>query len=122
MADLLQDLQEIIESRKNDKESGSYTAYLFDAGLDKILKKIGEESSEIIIGAKEHQAMSLQNEDVKVAEAKDELVGEIGDLLYHLSIMMNERGISFEEVDALLRGRMQKQGNLKDMKKVDKNT
>ena len=122
MADLLKDLQQIIESRKEDKEGGSYTAYLFETGLDKILKKIGEESSEIIIGAKEHQAVSLQNNEAKITEAKDELIGEIGDLLYHLSIMMNERGISFEEVDDLLRGRMQKQSNLKEMKKVDKNT
>ena len=122
MTDLLKDLCEIIESRKEEKESGSYTAYLFDTGLDKILKKIGEESSEIIIGAKEHQAVSMLNDEAKISEAKDELIGEIGDLLYHLTIMMNERGISFEDVETLLRGRMQKQGNLKDMKKVDKNT
>ena len=122
MSDLLQDLCDIVETRKGEKEGGSYTAYLFEKGLDKILKKIGEESSEIIIGAKSHEAAECCGNEAELAGAKDELVGEIGDLLYHLAVMMNERSVSFDDVNNLLRERMNKQGNLKDLKEVDKNT
>ena len=122
MSDLLKDMCDIVESRKEEKESGSYTAYLFDSGLDKILKKMGEECSEIIIGAKSHEAANFAGNDEVASKAKEELVGEIGDFLYHMTVMMNERGVSYDEVEALLRGRMEKQGNLKDSKIVDKNT
>ena len=122
MADLLKDLYDIVEVRKVEKEEGSYTAYLFESGLDKILKKLGEECSETIIGAKSLEAaVSLGNEE-NISKTKEELVGEIGDLLYHLTAMMVERGVSFEEIDALLRERMSKQGNLKESKVVDRNS
>ena len=120
MADLLKDLCEIVEERRDEKESGSYTAYLFDSGLDKILKKMGEECSEIIIGAKSLEAEGALGNNTE--KAKEELVGEIGDFLYHLTVMMVDRQISFDDVNDLLRDRMKKQGNLKDLKEVDKNT
>src|SRR6266446_6624928 len=80
LGDVLNDLYALIESRKRDKPEGSYTTYLFEQGLDKILKKIGEESSETIIAAK--------NQDRGV------LAGEASDLLYHLIVLMVERGLT----------------------------
>lgn len=73
----------IIDRRENPKE-GSYTNYLFDKGIDKMLKKVGEESAEIIIAAK--------NPD------NNELVYEIGDMMYHVSVLMAERGILWEDI------------------------
>ena len=73
-------LYEVIENRKENPEEGSYTCYLFDKGLDKILKKCGEECAEMIIASK--------NED------KDELIGEICDLVYHTLVLMVEKGVS----------------------------
>lgn len=73
----------ILDRKKNPKE-GSYTNYLFDKGLDKILKKVGEETTEIVIAAKNPNP--------------NEVVYEISDLLYHLMVLMAERGISWEEI------------------------
>ena len=81
---VLNDLYALVESRKRDRPAGSYTTYLFDQGLDKILKKVGEESSETIIAAK--------NEDL------DNLVKEAADLFYHLIVLMVERGLTLEEI------------------------
>jgi phosphoribosyl-ATP pyrophosphohydrolase/phosphoribosyl-AMP cyclohydrolase len=81
---ILNDLFRLIETRKQDLPEGSYTTYLFEKGLDKILKKIGEESSETIIAAK--------NDD------KPALVCESTDLLYHLMVLLVERGVSLDEV------------------------
>ncbi len=81
----LSELYEVVLNRKANKVEGSYTSYLFDKGLDKILKKIGEESAEVIIAAK--------NDD------KSELVYEISDLLYHLTVLMVEKGVDFKEID-----------------------
>lgn len=106
--DTLQGLFEIIEYRKQNHAEGSYTCYLFDKGLDKILKKVGEESAETIIAAK--------NGD------KDEIINESCDLIYHLLVMLSQRDIPFSDVIAQLEIRRQKQGNLKEMKTVDKNT
>ncbi|MCL1896278.1 MAG: phosphoribosyl-ATP diphosphatase [Clostridiales bacterium] len=104
MPDILTDLYEIVERRRAEREEGSYTVYLFDSGLDKILKKLGEEAAETIIAAK----------NLKAAEAEREaLVGEAGDLIYHLVVMLNELGVPPEEVEALLRERMKRTGNLK---------
>ena len=75
---------DVMVNRKTNPKEGSYTTYLFEQGLDKILKKVGEETSEIIIASK--------NDD------KPETVGEIADLMYHLSVLMVEKGISWEEV------------------------
>jgi len=90
---VLNDLFRLIESRKRELPQGSYTTYLFTEGLDKILKKIGEEASETIIAAK--------NED------KSALVSETADLLYHLLVLLVERGVSLDEVRDELSGRRQ---------------
>lgn len=80
----LEGLMKLIEGRKSEKKEGSYTTYLFEKGLDKILKKVGEESTEVIIAAK--------------AEDKKETVYEIADLAYHVMVLMVEAGISLEEI------------------------
>ena len=81
---VLNDLYALVESRKRDKPEGSYTTYLFEQGLDKILKKVGEESSETIIAAK--------NADRAV------LASETSDLFYHLIVLMVERGLTLQEI------------------------
>ena len=97
---ILNDLFQLIETRKRDLPEGSYTTYLFEKGLDKILKKVGEESSETIIAAK--------NED------KPALVSETVDLLYHLLVLLAERGISLDEVRDELVGRHQENTRAKE--------
>ena len=108
MEDTLKQLYQTVISRKEQPVEGSYTCYLFEKGLDKILKKVGEECSEVIIAAKN--------------ENNDEAVLEISDLLYHLMVMMVQQGISVEEVQAELQKRSQKTGNLKQFHQTDKNT
>lgn len=88
---LLQKLYALIEDRKQTRPAGSYTTYLFDKGLDKILKKVGEESAEAIIAAK-----NLNN---------SELALEISDLLYHLVVLMVERGVTWGDISAELQHR-----------------
>jgi phosphoribosyl-ATP pyrophosphohydrolase/phosphoribosyl-AMP cyclohydrolase len=88
---VLNELYALIETRKRDRPAGSYTTYLLDQGLDKILKKIGEESSETIIAAK--------NEDASV------LANEVSDLLYHLLVLMVARGVTLDQVRDELVGR-----------------
>ncbi len=80
----LEGLMKLIEGRKTEKKEGSYTTYLFEKGLDKILKKVGEESTEVIIAAK--------------AEDKKETIYEIADLAYHVMVLMVEAGISLEDI------------------------
>ncbi len=80
----LQGLMGLLAGRKAERPEGSYTTYLFDKGLDKILKKVGEESTEVIIAAK--------------ARDKRETIYEIADLAYHVMVLMTEAGISLEEV------------------------
>ena len=87
----LSELYEVVLNRKANRVEGSYTSYLFDKGLDKILKKIGEESAEVIIAAK--------NDD------KSELVYEISDLLYHLTVLMVEKGVNYKDIDEELEKR-----------------
>ncbi len=84
-------LLSLIKGRKEEKKDGSYTTYLFEKGLDKILKKIGEESTEVIIAAK--------------AEDKKETIYEIADLAYHVMVLMVEAGISLEDVHRELASR-----------------
>ena len=84
-------LFELIKGRKTDKKEGSYTTYLFEKGLDKILKKVGEESTEVIIAAK--------------AQDKKETVYEIADLAYHVMVLMIEAGISLEDIHKELASR-----------------
>ena len=105
---ILEDLYAVVSDRKVNPEEGSYTCYLFEAGIDKILKKVGEECAETIIAAK--------NGD------KELLVGEISDLAYHLIVMMVECGVPMEDVIAELEIRAQKIGNLKKFKQTDRNT
>ncbi len=86
-----QGLYELISGRKTDKKEGSYTTYLFEKGIDKILKKVGEESTEVIIAAK--------------ANDKKETIYEVADLAYHVMVMMVEMGISLDDIKAELASR-----------------
>lgn len=87
----LQALMSLIEGRKTEKKEGSYTTYLFEKGLDKILKKVGEENTEVIIAAK--------------ADDKAETIYEIADLTYHLLVLMIQMGISLEDIHRELASR-----------------
>ncbi|MBR0541561.1 MAG: bifunctional phosphoribosyl-AMP cyclohydrolase/phosphoribosyl-ATP diphosphatase HisIE [Clostridia bacterium] len=87
----LEALMKLIEGRKTDKKEGSYTTYLFEKGLDKILKKVGEESTEVIIAAK--------------AQDKAETIYEISDLVYHVMVLMIEAGISLDDISKELASR-----------------
>ena len=80
-----------LKQRKKDLPEGSYTTYLFQKGIDKILKKVGEECTEVIIAAK--------------ADDKKETVYEIADLAYHVMVLMNEMGITVEDVHKELASR-----------------
>ena len=108
MNDTLSGLYEVVKDRQKNPQEGSYTCYLFEKGLDKILKKCGEECSEMIIAAK--------NQD------NDELKNEINDLLYHLMVLAANQGLDWAEVEALIEARNAKTGNLKQFHQVDKNT
>lgn len=81
-------LYKMLLGRKLEKKEGSYTTYLFEKGTDKILKKVGEECTEVIIAAKAHD--------------KEETVYEIADLLYHVTVLMIDAGITLDEVTAEL--------------------
>ncbi len=87
----LQNLYVTIEARKESLPPNSYTTYLFEKGLDKILKKIGEEASETIIAAKNSNL--------------PELTGEISDLIYHLLVLMVEKGLPLAAIQAELASR-----------------
>ena len=106
MDSTLEKLYEVVLNRRDNPQEGSYTCYLFSKGLDKILKKVGEECAETIIAAKN--------------EVTADTVGEISDLIYHLMVMMAEKGIPLGDVLAELDRRAQKIGNLKQIKQVDK--
>jgi len=96
---VIQELYKIIEDRKKNPIEGSYTSYLFEEGLDKILKKIGEESAEVIISSK--------NNDSK------EIVSEISDLVYHLLVLMVSQGTKVEDIVNELEKRRRKICNKK---------
>ncbi|MBQ7364891.1 MAG: bifunctional phosphoribosyl-AMP cyclohydrolase/phosphoribosyl-ATP diphosphatase HisIE [Clostridia bacterium] len=87
----LSGLMSLIEGRKLDKKEGSYTTYLFEKGIDKILKKVGEECTEVIIGGK--------------AGDKKETIYEIADLTYHVMVLMIEMGITLEDIHKELASR-----------------
>ena len=87
----LEGLYELLEGRKKDRPEGSYTTYLFDKGIDKILKKVGEECTEVIIAGK--------------ADDKSETVYEIADLAYHVMVLMVQMGISVEDIHKELASR-----------------
>lgn len=84
-------LYELIKGRKTNPKEGSYTTYLFDKGIDKILKKVGEESTEVIVAGK--------------GGSKEETVFEIADLAYHVMVLMVEMGISLRDVTGELEKR-----------------
>jgi phosphoribosyl-AMP cyclohydrolase / phosphoribosyl-ATP pyrophosphohydrolase len=99
----LQDLFKLIQERKDQRPEGSYTSYLFNSGIDKILKKVGEESAETIIAAKN------AGDD----EGRKQLSSEISDLLYHLLVLMVERDVSLYDIAAELNARAGKPANPK---------
>ena len=87
----LDGLMKLIEGRKTEKKEGSYTTYLFEKGIDKILKKVGEESTEVIIAGK--------------ADDKAETIYEISDLVYHVMVLMVQMGISLDDIKSELASR-----------------
>ena len=97
---LLARLYALIETRRRERPENSYTTYLFDAGLDKILKKVGEESAETIVAAK--------NTDPRA------LAAEVSDLVYHLLVLLVERGLTLEDVRAELARREGEKGVMSD--------
>ena len=106
--EILSALYQTVANRRDNPKEGSYTCFLLDKGIDKILKKVGEECSETIIAAK--------NGD------NSETVYEIADLIYHLTVMMVQQNIPLEDVLAELDKRSEKTGNLKKFHTVDKNS
>lgn len=108
MMDAFKDMYDVVVDRRANPQEGSYTCYLFDKGIDKILKKCGEECTEMVIAAK--------NND------KDELANEINDLLYHMIVMMVDRGVSVEDIEQIMVERSKKIGNLKQFHVSDHNT
>lgn len=97
--------KEALDRQKNPQE-GSYTNYLFDKGLDKILKKVGEEATEVVIAAKNRN--------------KTEIANETADLLYHLAVMLVETGLSLDEVKQVLAIRQGKKSNIHDRPEITK--
>lgn len=91
MDDTLSNLYKIIVDRKNNPREGSYSKYLFEEGVDKILKKVGEEAAEVIIAAK---------------NTREELIYETSDLLYHLIVLLVNQGVTLGEIMEELRDRM----------------
>ena len=98
-------LYDVVKKRQTEPQENSYTCYLFEQGLDKICKKIGEESAETIIAAKNG--------------VQEETVGEVCDLIYHLMVMLVDQGIPLSAVDEVLKVRSAKIGNLKTFHQVD---
>ncbi|MGI6586221.1 MAG: bifunctional phosphoribosyl-AMP cyclohydrolase/phosphoribosyl-ATP diphosphatase HisIE [Lutisporaceae bacterium] len=84
IGEVIADLYDKVGDRRKNPVEGSYTCYLFEKGIDKICKKIGEEGTEVVIAAKN--------------ESKEEIIYEISDLIYHLTVLMNYMGITFEEI------------------------
>lgn len=103
----LEKMYDTILERKQNPEEGSYTSYLFGKGMEKILKKVGEESTEVVIAAMQGK--------------KDDLIGELNDLAYHLLVLMAEAGISPADFEAEAARRAQKTHNLKPERKPIEN-
>lgn len=101
---MLNKLYEEICERKKNKKEGSYTNYLFDKGLDKILKKVGEEATEVIIAAK---------------NTNEELTYEVADLAYHVLVLLAEKEIPLSEIEKELDKREGKISKTTDRKKID---
>lgn len=103
MKENINDLYNVILERKNNVSEGSYTSYLFEKGVDKILKKVGEECTEVIISCKE--------------DDKKEQINEICDLAYHVLVLMAQMGISVDEISKELGNRREKINNFKGERK-----
>ena len=99
LSNVLYEVSKVIEDRKVNPKEGSYTNYLFDKGIDKILKKVGEEATQTVIASK--------NDDNK------EVIYEMSDLMYHLSVLLAVKGLSWDDVFEELARRELKEGNLK---------
>ncbi len=99
----LEEMYQTILDRKENPEEGSYTAYLFDKGEEKILKKVGEECTEVIVAS--------------LNQTKEDQINEINDLLYHVLVLMAEKGITLEEVNEVIAQRNGKTHNLKPERK-----
>ena len=104
MMDVIKGLYQVARERKETKQEGSYTCYLFEQGLDKILKKVGEESTEVIVAAKN--------------PGDDELTYETADLLYHVLVLLVERGVSFDQIKQELAKREGKMSDYKDRPEI----
>ncbi|MFT8669966.1 MAG: phosphoribosyl-ATP diphosphatase [Liquorilactobacillus hordei] len=100
----LEELYQLVLKRKENPKEGSYTDYLFTKGLDKILKKVGEESTEVIVAAKNPN--------------KSELVYETSDLLYHLMVLLVEQGVAFDEIKEELAKREGLMSKTKDRREI----
>ncbi|OFI05364.1 phosphoribosyl-ATP pyrophosphatase [Clostridium acetireducens DSM 10703] len=103
---VIEKLYNTILERKLNRIEGSYTGYLFNEGIDKILKKVGEESSEVIIASKN--------------DNKEEIVYEVCDLIYHLLVLMADRNVDINDILIELEKRSEKICNKKREKKVNK--
>ena len=103
MSNVINDLYNVVKDRLDNPVENSYTNYLFNKGTDKILKKVGEECTEVIIAAK--------------GDNKDDMVAEICDLLYHLEVLMVDRKIEISAVEEELKKRSTKIGNSKGDRK-----
>ena len=108
MNETLNDLYNVIVNRRQEPSDNSYTCYLFQQGLNKILKKCGEECSEVIIAAKDGN--------------RDEIKQEMCDLLYHLMVLLVEQEIPLSEIEEILADRSKKIGNLKTLNISDPNS
>jgi phosphoribosyl-ATP pyrophosphohydrolase len=104
----LDELYAMILDRKNNPKKGSYTDYLFTKGLDKILKKVGEESTEVVVAAK--------NPDKPRGDG--ELVYESADLLYHLCVLWVEQGVTFDQIKQELAKREGLMSDFKDRPQI----
>jgi len=105
MDNVLNDLYKLVCERKDKAVPNSYTSYLFEKGLDKILKKCGEENAEMIIAAKNNDSVELKN--------------EIADLIYHVVVLCAESGLGWSEVEEALSERGKKVGNLKKFHNIE---
>ena len=94
----IRELYEIIESRRNSDESTSYTKQLLDRGLDRVIQKVGEESVEVVIAAKNDE--------------NDEFIGEVADLVYHLLVLLVAKDIKITDIERCLQERHDNDNNL----------
>jgi phosphoribosyl-ATP pyrophosphohydrolase len=101
---MIEELYATIQDRKENPKEGSYTTYLFEKGLDKILKKVGEESTEVVIAAK--------NEN-------EELIAETSDLVFHMLVLLVEKGVTLDDIKAKLEEREGKQSRIHDRAPIE---